>query len=223
MLIQYPPDDPREWLNRARRNLVLVQTPAEGIYLEDLCCNLQQAAEKAIKALKQAEIRENPPCFSPTAVSGIGLLSGMFHYPVLGLHRPTAGFLVVDDDRGTRFELLPYLHDFGFERDGMFAVVGTLSGHERFNDAAQGFGTEHLVGNDHRPIRLGRLHEFGRLLGLLRRLLFFRSHGRFLLAFLTTVSFFGHGFLSKEVMGVLRANDCRPKPPAPEQCRPGDA
>jgi HEPN domain-containing protein len=51
MPIRYPPDDPREWLNRARSNLVLAQTPGEGIYLEDLCFNLQQAVEKAIKAL----------------------------------------------------------------------------------------------------------------------------------------------------------------------------
>ena len=51
MPIRYPPDDPREWLNRARSNLMLAQTPGEGIYLEDLCFNLQQAAEKAIKAL----------------------------------------------------------------------------------------------------------------------------------------------------------------------------
>ncbi len=51
MPIQYPPDDPREWLNRAHSNLVLAQTPGEDIYLEDLCFNLQQAAEKAIKGL----------------------------------------------------------------------------------------------------------------------------------------------------------------------------
>ena len=51
MPIRYPPDDPREWLNRARSNLVLAQTPGEGISLEDLCFNLQQAVEKAIKAL----------------------------------------------------------------------------------------------------------------------------------------------------------------------------
>jgi HEPN domain-containing protein len=51
MPIRYPPDDPREWLNRARSNLALAQTPGEGIYFEDLCFNLQQAVEKAIKAL----------------------------------------------------------------------------------------------------------------------------------------------------------------------------
>jgi HEPN domain-containing protein len=48
---RYPPDDPREWLNRARSNLVVAGAERPGIYLEDLCFNAQQAAEKAIKAL----------------------------------------------------------------------------------------------------------------------------------------------------------------------------
>jgi HEPN domain-containing protein len=48
---RYPPDDPREWLNRARSNLMVARTEEPGIYLEDLCFNAQQAAEKAIKAL----------------------------------------------------------------------------------------------------------------------------------------------------------------------------
>src|SRR4030042_571331 len=45
------PDDPREWLNRARSDLLLARSHEEGIYLEDLCFHAQQAAEKAIKAL----------------------------------------------------------------------------------------------------------------------------------------------------------------------------
>ncbi len=48
---RYPPEDPREWLSRARSNLVLAKAEGQGIYLEDLCFNIQQAAEKAIKAL----------------------------------------------------------------------------------------------------------------------------------------------------------------------------
>jgi HEPN domain-containing protein len=47
----YSPEDPREWLNRARSNLVLASMQDEGVYLEDLCFNTQQAVEKAIKAL----------------------------------------------------------------------------------------------------------------------------------------------------------------------------
>ena len=48
---RYPPEDPREWLNRARSNLALANMHGEGVYLEDLCFNAQQAVEKAIKAL----------------------------------------------------------------------------------------------------------------------------------------------------------------------------
>ncbi len=46
-----PPDDPREWLNRARSNLTRGKSQISGVYLEDLCYDAQQAAEKAIKAL----------------------------------------------------------------------------------------------------------------------------------------------------------------------------
>ena len=48
---RYPPDDPREWLNRARSNLVRAKQRNAGVYLEDLCFDTQQATEKAIKAL----------------------------------------------------------------------------------------------------------------------------------------------------------------------------
>ncbi len=47
----YPPEDPREWLKRAGSNLVLARARGKRVYLEDLCFNAQQAAEKAIKAL----------------------------------------------------------------------------------------------------------------------------------------------------------------------------
>jgi len=47
---RYPPDDPREWLNRARSNLALARATEPGICLEDLCFNAQQAVEKAVKA-----------------------------------------------------------------------------------------------------------------------------------------------------------------------------
>ena len=48
---RYPPDDPREWLNRARSSLRLSETRLEDVYLDDLCYHAQQAAEKAIKAV----------------------------------------------------------------------------------------------------------------------------------------------------------------------------
>lgn len=48
-----PPDDPIEWLNRAKSNLARATADINlhGIYLEDLCFDAQQAAEKSIKAL----------------------------------------------------------------------------------------------------------------------------------------------------------------------------
>ncbi len=48
---RYSPDDPREWLNRARSNLALSKSRVPDAYLEDLCFEAQQATEKAIKAL----------------------------------------------------------------------------------------------------------------------------------------------------------------------------
>ncbi len=53
MLDRRPPDDPVEWLNRAKSNLTRAREDSrlKGVYLEDLCFDAQQAAEKAIKAL----------------------------------------------------------------------------------------------------------------------------------------------------------------------------
>jgi len=48
---RFPADDPREWLNRAGGNLIRAKTETPGAYLEDLCFDAQQAAEKAIKAV----------------------------------------------------------------------------------------------------------------------------------------------------------------------------
>jgi HEPN domain-containing protein len=46
-----PPDDPREWLNRARSNLIRARKILPDVYLEDLCFDAQQGAEKAIKGV----------------------------------------------------------------------------------------------------------------------------------------------------------------------------
>ncbi len=45
------PEDPREWLNRARSSLLQAKTKTPGVYREDLCFNAHQGAEKALKAL----------------------------------------------------------------------------------------------------------------------------------------------------------------------------
>ena len=57
---RFPPDDPREWLNRARSNLALAKNRVPDAYLEDLCFEAQQAAEKAIKAVMIARKIEFP-------------------------------------------------------------------------------------------------------------------------------------------------------------------
>ena len=46
-----PHDHPQEWLNRARSNLSRAKNRIPDFYLEDLCFDAQQAAEKAIKAV----------------------------------------------------------------------------------------------------------------------------------------------------------------------------
>ena len=48
---RFPPDDPREWMNRARSSLAMARSRVPNTYLEDLCFQAQQAAEKSIKAL----------------------------------------------------------------------------------------------------------------------------------------------------------------------------
>ncbi|MFH0982186.1 MAG: HEPN domain-containing protein, partial [Planctomycetota bacterium] len=48
---RFAADDPREWLNRARSNLARAEHVFPGAYLEDLCFDAQQAAEKAVKAV----------------------------------------------------------------------------------------------------------------------------------------------------------------------------
>ena len=45
------PDNPAEWLNRAKSSLALAKQRSRDIYSEDLCFQAQQAAEKAIKAV----------------------------------------------------------------------------------------------------------------------------------------------------------------------------
>ena len=49
---RYPPDDPREWLGRAKNNLARATThfPDAGVHLDFLCSDAQRAVETAIKA-----------------------------------------------------------------------------------------------------------------------------------------------------------------------------
>jgi hypothetical protein len=38
---RFSPDDPREWLNRARSNLARAKAQLPDVYLEDLCFDAQ--------------------------------------------------------------------------------------------------------------------------------------------------------------------------------------
>lgn len=44
-------DHPQTWLDRAKSNLSLAMSTREGVFLEDLCFEAQQAAEKSAKAV----------------------------------------------------------------------------------------------------------------------------------------------------------------------------
>src|SRR5215216_4485212 len=60
------PTDPQAWLLRARGNLNLAEKGSrlEGVLLEDLCFNAQQAAEKALKAMCLAKGMDIPKTHS---------------------------------------------------------------------------------------------------------------------------------------------------------------
>ncbi len=47
------PDNPHEWIRRAKSNLAKAKSGADvqGVYLEDLCFDAQQAVEKAVKSV----------------------------------------------------------------------------------------------------------------------------------------------------------------------------
>jgi len=49
--IKRSPDNPAEWLHRARSSLALARQKTTDVLYEDLCYQAQQAAEKALKAV----------------------------------------------------------------------------------------------------------------------------------------------------------------------------
>ena len=71
---RFPPDDPREWLNRARSNLVRARNRIHGAYLEDLCFDAQQAAGKVLIRRKDGRtyaLVPERPATSPLDVPSI--------------------------------------------------------------------------------------------------------------------------------------------------------
>jgi HEPN domain-containing protein len=66
------PDDPGRWLARARSNLLLAMSGRQqGVFLEDLCFEAQQAAEKALKAVCIFRKTEFPKTHSLVVLAGI--------------------------------------------------------------------------------------------------------------------------------------------------------
>jgi HEPN domain-containing protein len=60
MPTRYSPDDPREWLNRAGCNFFLAKTKTPRVYNEELCFNLHETAQKALKAVILARTKAVP-------------------------------------------------------------------------------------------------------------------------------------------------------------------
>jgi HEPN domain-containing protein len=60
MPTRYPADDPREWLNRAGCNFFLAKTKTPRVYNEELCFNLHETAQKALKAVILARTQSVP-------------------------------------------------------------------------------------------------------------------------------------------------------------------
>lgn len=79
------PDDAHEWLRRAASNLQRARgdTGLPGVYLEDLCFDAQQAAEKAVKAVLINEqlafpyVHDLVTLLTLVEVEGIELPSGL--------------------------------------------------------------------------------------------------------------------------------------------------
>ena len=66
------PDNPRNWLARARSNLLLAESGRQhGVFLEDLCFEAQQAAEKALKAVCVFYKVEFPKTHSLITLAGL--------------------------------------------------------------------------------------------------------------------------------------------------------
>ena len=57
---RFPPDDPREWLNRARSNLAQAGNRLPETYIEDHCFNAQQATATFLHQPGMRRRRELP-------------------------------------------------------------------------------------------------------------------------------------------------------------------
>jgi HEPN domain-containing protein len=74
------PTDPQVWLLRAKGNLNLAEKGGrlKGVFLEDLCFNAQQAAEKALKSVCLAKGLEFPRSHSVVHLVDILVAGGVY-------------------------------------------------------------------------------------------------------------------------------------------------
>jgi len=89
------PDHPGDWLARAWSNLLLAESgPKPGIYLEDLCFEAQQAAEKALKAVCVLRKIEFPKTHSLVALVSLLEQNGVELPPEAREAAPLTSFAV---------------------------------------------------------------------------------------------------------------------------------
>lgn len=74
---RYPHDDPREWMNRAKSNLARARLRVPEAYLEDLCFDAQQAAEKALKAVMMSRGIDFPYTYDIARLLAVLQVDGM--------------------------------------------------------------------------------------------------------------------------------------------------
>lgn len=113
---RFPHDDPREWMNRAHSNLARSRLWSTGVYLEDLCFDAQQAAEKAVKGLLLARgiqlpfIHDLAALLSLLEESGIDVPAEVFEAAILTRYAvvaryPTHTRPVTEEDHREAIEL----------------------------------------------------------------------------------------------------------------------
>jgi HEPN domain-containing protein len=89
------PDNPRNWLARARSNLLLAESGRQhGVFLEDLCFEAQQAAEKALKAVCVFYKVEFPKTHSLITLAGLLEQAGVQLPPEVRAADPLTSYAV---------------------------------------------------------------------------------------------------------------------------------
>jgi HEPN domain-containing protein len=108
MPTRYAADDPREWLNRASCNFFLAKTKTPRVYNEELCFNLHETAQKALKAVILARTQSVP------AARNLESLLGMLGEDAAGLAAPAA--LLASYETGAEYpSSMPLVTDEEYE------------------------------------------------------------------------------------------------------------